>query len=70
MGLGFWHPMSEMPEQGFCEFPTYEEAQKYIDFLCSDKCAAPMTRTDFTIEMYDREQSDRMQAEYLEKTRK
>jgi hypothetical protein len=21
-GLGLWHPMSEMPEQGFYEFPT------------------------------------------------
>lgn len=61
IGFGFWHPMSNMPEQGFCEFPTYSETLEYIKFLCSDKCDDPLRREDFSIENYDRDESERLQ---------
>ncbi len=63
MGLGFWHPISEMPEQGFCEFPTEKDAREFIDFLCSAKCAKPLNWEDLSIEPYDKAMSDKLIAE-------
>jgi hypothetical protein len=62
-GLGFWYPTSNAPEQGFYEFTTQADAQELIDFLCSSQCARPMNRADLTIEPFDREQSELLQAE-------
>jgi hypothetical protein len=61
LGLGFWRPMSDEPEQGFCRFETLEQAQSYIDFLCSDRCAAPRQKSEFTIETFDAELSRQLE---------
>lgn len=55
IGLGFWWPMSEVPEQGLCRFPTLKDAQDHVDFLCSAECAAPLNKDDFEIETFDDE---------------
>jgi hypothetical protein len=60
LGMGFWHPTSESPEQGLCEFPTTEEITRYRDFLCSPDCASPLKKEDFQIEPFDRELSERI----------
>jgi len=60
MGLGFWHPMSEMPEQGSCEFPTASVAQTSIDLLCSPSCDSPLRRADLTVEPFDHVESARL----------
>ncbi len=62
LGMGFWHPMSEMPEQGYCEFPTYNEAASYRAFLTSAACDSPLRFSDLTIEPYDRAESERLRA--------
>lgn len=61
MGLGFWHPMSNMPEQGFCRFETIEEANKYIIFLCSPECDMPLKEADLSVEPFDHEESNRLE---------
>jgi hypothetical protein len=63
LGLGFWHPMSGMPEQGYCEFEDEESINEYIDFLCSDKCTEPLIRSDLSIEPFNKEESDKIMAE-------
>lgn len=60
LGLGFWHPMSDMPEQGYCEFPTLADVEEYIDFLCSDKCSDPLKHKDLSIEKYNNDESDKL----------
>lgn len=60
IGLGFWHPMSDMPEQGFCAFPSYAEALAYVQWLCSDACDSPLRATDLTIESFDHATSERL----------
>jgi len=32
IGLGFWYPMSDLPELGLCKFPSIEEAEKHRAF--------------------------------------
>lgn len=61
MGLGFWHPMSEMPEQGFCNFPTRKDADEHVAFLCSPACDDPLRAEDLSVEPYDGDQSERLQ---------
>ncbi len=61
IGLGFWHPMSEMPEQGFCEFPTLEDIKEHITFLITES-SGPLKREDLSIEPYDKTKSEAMQA--------
>lgn len=63
LGMGFWHPLSDMPEQGFCEFPTREEAESYIRFLATES-DAPEPAEHFTVEPYDRAECERLRAEY------
>lgn len=60
MGMGFWHPMSNMPEQGYCEFPTEEDIKTYIDFLCSEECSEPLKKEDLSIEPFDKTTSDKL----------
>jgi hypothetical protein len=60
MGLGFWHPVSEMPEQGYCEFPTASAARTSIDFLCSPSCDSLLRRADLTVEPFDHAESARL----------
>jgi hypothetical protein len=54
MGMGFWLPISEMPEQGLARYLTREDAQKDIDFMCSDACSDPESyRGKLSIESFD-----------------
>ena len=69
LGLGFWHPWSDQPEQGFCEFPTQKEADDYKAFLCSPECEMPLNADDLTVEPFDKAESDRLVAEGTEKMR-
>ena len=59
-GLGFWHPTSNIPELGFCEFPNRQEAEKFIDFLCSNECSAPLKREDLSVEPFNKEEDDKL----------
>lgn len=63
MGMGFWHPMSEMPEQGLLRFPTYSDAAGYRAFLTSPACSAPLRFDDLTIEPFDAVTSAQMKLE-------
>jgi hypothetical protein len=63
MGMGFWHPTSDMPEQGYGEFPTYKQAKEYIDFLCSNGCSVPLKAEDLNIEPYDKDKSEAMESQ-------
>lgn len=58
MGLGFWHLLSDMPEQGFLEFPSLEIAQEFVDFICSDECVEKLNKKDITIEEFNRKESN------------
>lgn len=53
MGMGFWHPMSNMPEQGLCDFPTTEDAEDCRHFLCSSECDKPLVSDDLVILPFD-----------------
>ena len=57
LGLGFWHPMSEQPEQGFCYFATFSAAESYIDFMCRN---GKYSIADFSIEPFDEKLSARL----------
>lgn len=46
LGLGFWHPTSEQPEQGIYPFESYQEAQEFINLH-------PEEENKYTIESYD-----------------
>lgn len=63
LGMGFWHPMSDMPEQGYCEFLSREDAEDYIHTLTHES-VAPLKAEDLSIEPYNRAESERLQAEY------
>lgn len=52
MGMGFWYPMSEMPEQGICRFSNVEEVVKYIMFLCTE-ADQPLNGNDLFIEPFN-----------------
>ncbi len=67
LGMGFWHPASEMPELGFFEFLSYEQADQYIAWLCSSECSDPLKFEDLVIEAYDRASSEMMRRLGLEK---
>ncbi len=67
MGMGFWHPLSDMPEQGYCEFPSREAAEAYIEFLCSDRCSDPLSRADLSIEPYDFMTSEAMRSAFADR---
>ena len=51
LGMGFWHPSSNMPEIGIASF-TDEEAENLIGFLISMESSG-MRREDLTIEPFD-----------------
>lgn len=53
LGMGFWYPMSDMPEQGICEFPTRQNALEFIDCCCSLEAEGRLNRADFSIEPFD-----------------
>ena len=51
LGMFFWWPMSEMPEQGICKFDTPEEAQKFIDYHVGE--GDIYHKKNFSIEPFD-----------------
>jgi len=65
-GMGFWHPMSEMPEQGLCKFPTKVVACSFIayyikegmgDFKVEDFSVEPFdTKLDFEMQLVEVEE--------------
>jgi len=59
MGLGFWYPESEMPEQGFCEFPTEAEAEQFVQFMLTE-ASIPLDDGCLTVEPFDRGESERL----------
>lgn len=67
MGMCFWHPMSEMPEQGYCRL-TKDNAQVLIGILCAGELTYLLDRNDLSIEPYDKENSERMIAEGVAST--
>jgi hypothetical protein len=65
MGMGFWYPMSDMPEQGLCRFPDEKTAQEYIEYLSSPACADPDAyRGKCSVEPFDEETNTKC-AEYM-----
>ena len=52
LGFGFWHPMSDVPEQGLCEFPTEVMACAFIAYYVGDEACA-FQAEDFSIEPFD-----------------
>lgn len=62
LGLGFWHPMSDVPEQGYCAFEE-KDAQDYVKWLCSLECADPLNPDDLSIEPFNKAESDALMAE-------
>lgn len=64
-GMGFWHPMSEQPEQGLYNFCSIECATKFIEYYC--KCGkGDYQKNDFTIEPFDEKLDFEMQLAELE----
>lgn len=59
LGLGFWWPESDMPEQGFCEFPTEQDALNFRHYLLVES-TTPLNDEDLTVEPFDREESERL----------
>ena len=58
LGMHFWYPMSDMPEQGIYESLTKEDAQKCIDFLSGDEVKSlkvdhALKREDLEIEDFN-----------------
>lgn len=52
IGMGFWYPMSGMPEQGILEFKDLCNAEGFINFLVSE-ADVPLERIDLSIEEFD-----------------
>lgn len=62
--LAFWHPSSNMPEQGLCRFSNKEKAHALIEVLCAQSCTEPMDRQDLMIEPFDLSEHDRLITDY------
>ena len=60
MGVGFWHPTSQMPEQGFLEFCSFEDAEQFVKFICSKNCIERLDIEDITIEDFDIKESQKL----------
>lgn len=52
LGCGLWTELSNEPELGICDFNTIEEANKFIDYICSHE-SSDYIRTDFSVEAFD-----------------
>lgn len=66
-GIGFWHPMSEQPEQGLWEFSTQVEAGAFIAH-CISQCVDNFTVEDFIIEPFDTKLDFEMQLVKIEES--
>jgi len=65
LGMGFWHPMSDQPEQGLCEFPTKVEACAFIAYYATEG-VGDFKQEDFTIEPFDTKLDFEMQLVKIE----
>lgn len=65
LGMGFWHPISNQPEQGICKFDSIENAQKFIDYHLRE-AIEEWHREDFTIEPFDEKLNFEMQLAVME----
>lgn len=63
MGLAFWHPMSDMPEQGICRIETQENAQGLIEEFEKRSPHPEHYIGKLTIEPHDAELDAKLQAE-------
>jgi hypothetical protein len=57
LGMCFWHPMSNVPDMGFCDFSCQAEAGQFIDLFCSYTGHDP---GEFSVEPFDETESDRL----------
>lgn len=64
-GMGFWHPMSDQPEQGLYEFPTEVKAKSFVRYYC-DEGIGDFKAEDFTIEPFDEKLNFEMQLAEME----
>lgn len=65
LGMGFWHPMSEQPEQGLCEFPTEVIACVFIAHYVQEG-VGDFKFDDFVIEPFDEKLNFEMQLVEME----
>lgn len=66
-GMGFWHPMSEQPEQGLYEFSTEVEACAFIGYYTTEGMG-DFRAKDFTIEPFDTKLDFEMQLVKIEES--
>ena len=55
-----YYPAADMPEMGFCEFKTYEEARNFINWALSVHSLG-YKRTQLKVEHFDKKESDMIQ---------
>jgi len=65
IGMGFWHPISEMPEQGLCEFLNREAAEDFINWFCKE-AVGKFKRSEFVVEPFDEKLNLEMQLADME----
>lgn len=69
LGMGFWHPMSQQPEQGLCEFPTKIAACAFIAHMITEAHGdGNFIAIDFAIEPFDVKLDFEMQLAKIEET--
>jgi hypothetical protein len=73
-GMAFWHPMSDMPEQGFYMFLSEDAATKFIRILAGLEpypdtdiyVDHPLNISDLSVEPFDYEEHDKLIENALE----
>ncbi len=66
LGMGFWHPISEQPEQGICRFKTIDDAEKFIKYYLLKEAIGEWYRENFIIEPFDEKLNFEMQLAEIE----
>jgi len=64
-GMGFWHPISKMPKQGLCKFPTEKDANKFITVFCKESLG-DFKEEEFVVEPFDEKLDFEMQLVEME----
>lgn len=67
LGMRFWHPISQQPEQGICRFDSTEDALKFIEYYLKE-AIGEWHREDFTIEPFDEKLNFEMQLAVIEES--
>lgn len=68
LGMGFWYPMSDQPEQGLCEFLTEVQACAFIAYYCREGKGCQFKEEEFVIEPFDVKLDFEMQLVEIEET--